>query len=1427
MVARRRPTWPPRRPTARTVVDLVTGLLLAALVCVPRPGRVSFDTKLDLLLSPADFLERALTMWNPGSGLGELQNQAFGYLFPIGPFFAAGEAVGLPDVAVQRGWQALVLVLGYLGARRLLAACGVDLLGAAWVGALAYALCPRMLTTLGALSAEALAVSLLPWIILPLVQWRQWGPRRAAALSACGVLALGGANATVTLAVLVVPVLWLLTRPPEPGRRRLAAWWVTCTAFACLWWFLPLVVLGRYSPPFLDLIETAHNTSSGITAFDALRGTTHWVAGFTRPTGPWWPAGFDLLTEPVLVGATAAVAAFGLAGLCVARLPERRFWVLTALAGLTLLALGSEAVGSTPLADGWRWLLDGPLVPFRNIHKFDPVLRLPLAVGTAWAVQSLVQRERVWVARRSLVAVAPAVAVLVVVAALVALCVPVAAGRLRPTPDWQAVPDYWQETADYLAETAGPGTSPEPSALLVPSSGFGEYTWGRTIDEPLQALASSPWVVRKQFALGAVGLPRLLDSVEQSLAAGRPAPGLAELLARSGIDRLVVRNDLDWAATGSPRPAVVHAVLDSTPGLRRAATFGPPTTALKASPGQIAGYALDPSYPAVEVYDVMPDQLGVRAVPLDDVAVLSGGPESVLPALASGVLDVDRPVVLAGDDPVPGLGAWVLTDGLRRRERNVGRVQGNLSATMARDADARIERRATDLQSFDPSGHQTVAQLRGVVAVTATTSAGFADALDPIRPEYAPAAALDGNIFTSWRSSQAGTPVGEALTVELVKATDLRGTSVVLENNVLLGPRVTRVEVVTDTGRAFTDIPASGAAELEIPAGDTRTITVRVDRADGSTGRVGVAELSMPDVSATASLRLPRDVSGSLDRAESGVAAVVLHDDTAAHRACVPVGERPELVRCDPGLARGSEEQAGLDRVFDLAGSGRYRLGAAVIPASGTALSRYLEPFGDGLVAVGSSVLDDSVAVRAGAAVDGDPATAWVSAPGDTAPTVSLQWPQERTVSRLTVRPSTQTLAARPQRLRLSTPERSWEVELDLGSTARFPPVTTDELTVRVLAWERVRSFDPVNGLTYDVPPGIAELELDGGVDSFVHTPDMSTEVGALCGTGPTLVVDGRPVQTQVSASVGDIVTGLAVDVTPCDTDALALATGRHHVRVEPTTEWDVTAVSLVREAGPGRPAAGPVAAGRAIDATGWGSSRRAVAVGAGPESLLVVPEGENPGWRARLDGEELVPQTVDGWQQGWVVPAGEAGTLVLEYSPQRWHVAGLIAGGVLATVVLLLGLWPGRSPSTTAGAVGGSPRLRTRHRTLSRQQAFGGTGTPWWQRLPWLVAGAVPVLLGGVVGVVAVVLAAVLARWRGRAVGVATLCLVAGGLVALSQAGRGGAEDVDAVVQALVLTAFGVAWWSTGRDIDQADEAVEPQLASEPAAEAGGARST
>src|ERR671921_2385976 len=78
------------------------------------------DTKIDLHVDPAGFLSDVASVWTPSGALGHVQGgQYSGYLFPMGPFFALGHALGLSDWLVGRLWLGTLMALGAGGVVRL------------------------------------------------------------------------------------------------------------------------------------------------------------------------------------------------------------------------------------------------------------------------------------------------------------------------------------------------------------------------------------------------------------------------------------------------------------------------------------------------------------------------------------------------------------------------------------------------------------------------------------------------------------------------------------------------------------------------------------------------------------------------------------------------------------------------------------------------------------------------------------------------------------------------------------------------------------------------------------------------------------------------------------------------------------------------------------------------------------------------------------------------------------------------------------------------------------------------------------------------------------------------------------------------------------------------------------------------------------
>ena len=248
---------------------------------------------------------------------------------------------------VQRLWTALLLVVAFEGARRLWLALRPEASPwTAWVAGVAFAVSPRLLGLVGVLSAEVLPTVVLPWVVLPLVMAQQGriGLRAGALWSGVALLFTGGVNAVENLAVLPLPLFVVLAALGRPGGGRLVRWWLGAVAVASAWWMLPLLVLGRYSPPFLDYIETSAAVVRPLGWTNVARGADHWVSFVFVGGEPWWPGSYELSTDALLIAVTGVVAAAGLWGLTRPHMPLQRPLLWSLLLGM--LCLTDRAVGT-------------------------------------------------------------------------------------------------------------------------------------------------------------------------------------------------------------------------------------------------------------------------------------------------------------------------------------------------------------------------------------------------------------------------------------------------------------------------------------------------------------------------------------------------------------------------------------------------------------------------------------------------------------------------------------------------------------------------------------------------------------------------------------------------------------------------------------------------------------------------------------------------------------------------------------------------------------------------------------------------------------------------------------------------------------------------------------------------------------------------
>jgi arabinofuranan 3-O-arabinosyltransferase len=162
---------------------------------------------------------------------------------------------------------------------------------------------------------------------------------------------------------------------------------------------------------------------------------------------------------------------------------------------------------------------------------------------------------------------------------------------------------------------------------------------------------------------------------------------------------------------------------------------------------------------------------------------------------------------------------------------------------------------------------------------------------------------------------------------------------------------------------------------------------------------------------------------------------------------------------------------------------------------------------------------------------------------------------------------------------------------------------------------------------------------------------------------------------------------GAPVPAVPCDRDPIASPAGQQELLISPGAAFVVDGAQLVAGALPS-PSVVPAATGA------WGPARREVRAPASETPrVLVIPESINPGWVARTgSGARLTPVAVNGWQQGWVVPAGDPGTITLTFASNSLYRAGLAVGLALLPLLALLALWRTRTRRDDAPALPWAP---------------------------------------------------------------------------------------------------------------------------------------
>jgi arabinofuranan 3-O-arabinosyltransferase len=1288
----------PAAPLPSRVPTIVLGLVSALFtleVFIQRWGRIIHDTRTDLALDPIRFMANTLHLWEPVADMGRVQNQVVGYLVPMGPFFGIGHLLNIPTWIVQRAWIALALCVAMWGFARLADAFDIGTVPWRVIGAVAYALSPYFLARGATLSAFVIAAALLPWAMIPLVRGSQGGsPRRAACASAIAIFLMGGVNAAVTIAVLIVPALYLLTRKRGPRRARLMRWWVLTTSLVCIWWFGSLVLQGKYGVNFLVFTERSATTTGFTAPFEIVRGTADWLS-YLYLWNVTLPAGFALVSTGILVLATGLIGAAGLYGLTRRDLPERTFMVVCFLIGVATVGIGFGGLLGNPAAAQARGLLDGAVAIFRTVYKFQPVVTFPLIFGFVHAGSAISERIRATRWQSGWRTVVLPVAAMAVVLVSVG---PVLNGTMPANGSFSSVPGYWAEAKQFVGEQGG-------RTLEVPGLPIADFTWGMPQDDPFNWDTDTGWATRSIAPLGSPSATRYLDAIERAISRGGD-PGLEAALRSGGFSTVTVRNDASSQKYLAPAPPLIAGAMTAS-GLKLIGSFG-----------GVLAYTddLNPNHLAIHQIDVYGVAGGedLTSYSIADSAVVSGGPESPMTLAAAG--DGSRGYILASDvgtlSQVPPY--WIVTDGNRYRFNNFGLNRNNFSYVLSPTDDSPNPLPlSAGLLPSDRIENQTVASLQGAKSISASSTGSWLLAI----PEAAPYRAFDGDPSTAWTSGPTTTSVGEWLQIDLEAPTTASTIDVTLLQDGPWRPAVTALKVSTAAGEIVDQVQSDESTQtIALPPGETDWIRVTFADAAASTTQsagAGIRELTIPGVSVVRRLVTPSELTDAFSDPSRPLPAYFF-----------------DRARTNPHSLLRADEETNINRQFTVPRDGTATLSAQVAATPGPWL-QYVINHSDlaarpnTLSIAASSTLRDLPEYAARNLLDADPATIWVSARAsaigdstnpiapqsdDADPHVTLSWQGPRSIDSLKV--DTASGYSEPLTVLVSNGTETRKGEVGTDGTVTFDtPIVADHLDISFPEVKRVAVL--TGDASRDVNPLARPLGLSGievpALQGLDPVPlDLKAPLHVSCEDGPVVRVNDQDVHLSIDTTGAALTSLETVPATVCGEPDLHLHAGTNTLDTNVGHgAFTVNAVTLQDSTHP-LPTVGPT---RTVEKQKWTSSNRTVEIGPGAASYLVINENVNKGWVATLDGKELEPTVLDGWRQGFIVPEGEGGLVELHYKPDGLYHVVLIGGFALAAIPFILFFFPVRRKEEDAPAPEGQ----------------------WSMPLLWLGGLLAAVLIGGV----------------------------------------------------------------------------------------------
>lgn len=1250
--------------------SITFGLVLLAygIALVQRPGDVVADTKVDLYVAPARFLSRVLSVWSPTADLGHVFGAQYsGYAWPMAPWFALGDALGMPVWLVHRLWLGTILALAAWGVVRLLDVLATRRRGALHVAAgVLYIVNPYVTVYADRTSITLLAYAALPWLLLCVHQalreprgWR-WPAVFALVLTSTG----GGVNVAVTAWLLLGPVLLAVYERfwgegvPAGAVRPVAVRMVAVNVVAQLWWIIPVYVQATAAPSFLPFTEQPGTIWSTTSLSESLRLMGFWTSyvgvgfgGLLRPFQGSSPA-LLLLLPVVLAGLLVPAIALG-AFVRTRRWRYAPFFLLLLLVGLVVMVAGwPDGTPLRRLATGAYYRVDS--IQFaRTTYKAGALAALGLAVLGGAAFAAGWQR---WGARAPRALLGAAAVGLVALASW-----PLVTGRALERQLAFDVPASWKQVAADLDRR------PDDSrALVLPGSLFAYYDWGGTIDPILPALTDHPVATRWIVPYSDLRSTDLYWTVDGLVTQQRLKPGqLRPLLDLMGVGDVVIAADGDRSRSGEAPAGDVARELAAA-GLRGGKAYGP-TVVARPGAGSSHGPLRVPQLRRVS----LPTGGLVRVLPRSPLTVVDGGGGGVAALAAFGALDPARPLAYAPDLGVAGIrdaardGADVVISDTNRRAAFVAsRMKGSAGPVLPPSEGVSVDGTLLDPWVGTPAS-ETVQELRGVRSITAPASPQVTQF-----PERRPFAALDGDPSTAWMADRFLTPDRHHLTVTFDAPRDIAAIDLLPYSD----SRAIVREVAVD-GRRF-DV-RRGWNHLVLNARGVRSLRIALTKVtepdDAAAGAGGIRELRIPGVRAAEALRPPvlaADALRGADLRHTGLTYLlqrVTADDPSVQRRYV--GER------GAGVLRDAQDpEPRLQRVLDPPAARSYRLDgwASVAPRTGDEVldalaSGRLAPRAGDPVATSSSRFEGRGRFRASGAFDRG-TRAWVGQRIAGRP-AWLAWrtPAPVNVRRLVLRPASELRVRRPTRVALSVDgRRVVDARVGAGGAVALPRAV------------RGRSFrlDVLSARFADGTPAAQRRRRAVGIGEVVGAgmpalrAPRTGQVALPCGVADA-VVGGRRIALRATVDRTALDDGAPLRVQACG-DPVALPARRVDVTGS-VAPLRLDALRLA-SAAPDPLARAAVVGGRVVDAGRLdGGERKDVRLDVSQPSWLVLGQSYDTNWRATCDGHDLgTPRPMQGYANAWPVAPG-CRSVAFTYGPQRVVQAGYLISLVGCVLLLLV----------------------------------------------------------------------------------------------------------------------------------------------------------